>query len=117
MNPKEQIDSYISNLSKWQGELISGFRKLIHEVKPDIKEDWKWNVPVWVGKKQIAAASGFTAHVKFNFFQGAALTDSNKLFNSGLDSKKHRSLNIAEGEKVNSSNLKDLIKQAVDIDL
>lgn len=74
----------------------------------------KWGVPVFLkNKKLVCAMSTFKEHTKFNFFEGASLNDKNKLFNSGLDSKKHRSINLTEDEVINEENLKDLIKQAI----
>ena len=110
----EKIDAYIGDLPGWQAHNLKHFRKLLHEVEPDIKEDWKWAVPVFlVGKKLVCAMSPFSGHTKFNFFEGAELVDTHDLFNSGLDSKKHRSINLAEGDKIQDSQLKDLINEAV----
>jgi hypothetical protein len=61
----------------------------------------------------VCAISGFKDHVKFNFFKGAYLPDRKGLFNSGLDSKEHRSINFAEDDKLDKSALKELIKAAV----
>jgi len=115
MNATEKIDKYIEYLPAWKKALLDSFRKFILEQKPDIIENWKWEVPVWSGKKPIAAASDFKDHVKFNFFNGASLVNT-KLFNSGLDSKKHRSINIKEGEIIDEDALKKLIAEAINYD-
>lgn len=109
-----QIDTYISSQPSWQKDNLELFRKLIHDVDSNIEEGWKWDVPVFLKNgKLICAMSTFKEHTKFNFFNGASLTDNHKLFNSGLDSKKHRSINLLEGESINESKLKNLIEQAL----
>jgi hypothetical protein len=47
------------------------------------------------------------------FFKSAYLTDSKGVFNSGLDSKEHRSINFAEGDKIDKSAIADLVQQAI----
>lgn len=59
--------------------------------------------------------SAFKEHVKFNFFGGAGLKDTHKLFNNGFDSKKHRSIDLREGDKIDEKKLADLITEAVTI--
>lgn len=68
-----------------------------------------------VGVHGNAVASGvFKDHVKLNFFKGASLCDSKHLFNAGLEAKATRAIDIGEGDKLDESALKDLIRAAVD---
>ncbi|WKZ30342.1 MAG: DUF1801 domain-containing protein [Candidatus Dojkabacteria bacterium] len=114
MNIQEQIDSYIQSLPSWQQDNLKLFRKVLHNAMPDIVEDWKWAVPVFLIKKKVLfAMSAFKAHTKFNFFVGSIISDQHKLFNGGLDSKKHRSIDLHEGEKVNEQKLIDLVHEAI----
>ena len=115
MNPSEHITAYIDQLQDWRGEMLTHYRALIHQVVPGITEDWKWGVPVFLHGKMVFAMSAFKDHVKINFFRCAELVDTHKLFNSGLDSKGHRSINIAQGEKVNEKALSDLLLAAVEL--
>lgn len=111
----KQIDDFLGAQPDWQRQNLELFRNLIHRVEPEIKEDWKWSVPVFLaGAKLVCAMSTFKGHTKFNFFEGAALPDPAGLFNSGLDSKKHRSINLPEGTPIDNDQLKNLIKAAVD---
>lgn len=114
MAKSPQVDEYLNKLATdWQRQNLETFRKLIHESVPMVEEGWKWSVPVFlVNGKLLCAMSDFKEHTKFNFFNGAKLTDSHKTFNSGLDSKQHRSLNLSEGEKVPTAELKDLLTEA-----
>jgi hypothetical protein len=113
MNPSEQIDKQIAEAGGWRGELMAKIRKLIHEVDPEIVEEWKWEVGVYTHQGMVCAVAPFKDHVKINFFKGAALEDPSKLFNAGLEAKKTRAIDFAESDKLNKKALKELIQQAV----
>jgi hypothetical protein len=113
MNPSERIDQYIAELADWRGQMIAHLRKLIHEADPGIAEEWKWEVPVWSHKGLVCSAGAFKQAVKMNFFSGASLDDPHNLFNAGLDAKKTRAIDFHEGDAVDESALKDLIRTAV----
>ena len=113
LNPSERIDQHIAELVDWRGQMIARLRKLIHETDPDITEEWKWETAVWSHQGLVCAVGTFKKAVKMNFFQGASLEDSKKLFNAGLDAKKTRAIDFHEGDVVDESALKDLIRAAV----
>ncbi len=113
MNPSERIDQQIAELADWRGQMIARLRILIHEADPDITEEWKWETAVWSHQGLVCAAGTFKKTVKMNFFQGASLEDAQKLFNAGLDAKKTRAIDFHEGDAVDESALKDLIRAAV----
>jgi hypothetical protein len=110
---RAQIDAYIAAAPGWQRDNLEHFRSAVHRVAPTAEEGWKWDVPVFLAGGRLACAmSSFARHTKYNFFNGAALADPHHLFNSGLDSKKSRSINIAEGESVDEAQLDELIRAA-----
>ncbi len=113
MNPSEHIDKQIADLGDWRGQIIAQIRTIVHEADPDIVEEWKWDTAVWSHNGLVCAAGTFKDHVKVNFFQGALLKDPHKLFNAGLDAKKTRAIDFQEGDVINESALKDLIRAAV----
>lgn len=114
MNIQKQIDDYIASQPEWQKVHLIQFRTLLHKVLPEIVEDWKWSVPVFlVNNKVLFAMSTFKEHTKYNFFAGASLSDPHKLFNNGLDSKKHRSIDLRVDEKIDLKKLEELIMEAV----
>jgi len=115
MTAKEKIDEYISKANDWRGDLISEFRELIHEIEPNIEEEWKWNSPVFSYKgKMVCSPGAFKTHVGLNFFNGAMIEDPNGLFNSGLDAKKSRSINFKKEDKIDKVALKELLKAAIE---
>ena len=78
----ERIEERIVELGDWRGERLAEIRRLIHEVDPDVVEDWKWRgTPVWSHEGMYANA--FKDKVKLTFFHGAELPDPNSLFNAG----------------------------------
>lgn len=113
MNASELIDKQIASFPDWRGKIMAKLRKLIHEADPNIAEEWKWDVGVYTHNGMVCAVSAFKDHVKINFFKGVLLKDPHKLINAGLESKKHRSVDFREGNAVNESALKDLIREAV----
>jgi hypothetical protein len=113
MTASQHIDSYIKELTDWRGKLLARLRKLALEAAPDLTEEWKWDTPVWSYKGNVVAGGVFKDHVKLNFFKGASLEDPKGLFNAGLDAKATRAIDFSEGEDIDESALKELIRAAV----
>ena len=113
MNASERIDQQIAELSDWRGQLIARLRKLVHEADPGITEEWKWGTAVWSHQGLVCSTGAFKQAVKLNFFEGASLEDTHKLFNAGLDAKKTRAIDFHEGDTIDEPALKDLIRTAV----
>ena len=112
-NASQQIDHYIQGLDDWRGGMVARLRKLILDAAPELTEEWKWDTPVWSHKGNVVAAGVFKDHVKLNFFKGASLEDPHGLFNAGLDAKATRAIDIAEGEEINETALRNLVRTAV----
>ena len=115
MDASKQIDKQIAGLPDWRGQLIARLRQLINKADPNITEEWKWDTPVWSHGGLVCAAGAFKNHVKLNFFKGAALKDSKKLFNAGLEAKTMRSIDFGEGDAIDESALQELIRAAVSL--
>lgn len=113
MNASTQITDYINELADWRGKRLARLRKLILAADPDMVEEWKWGTPVWSHKGNVVAVGAFQDHVKINFFKGASLPDPHGLFNAGLEAKASRAIDVHEGDKLNESALKELIRAAV----
>src|SRR6476660_6041498 len=102
----ELIDKRIAELGDWRGETLSTMRKLIKEADPDVVEEWKWKkasnpgVPVWSHQGLICTGETYKSIVKLTFAKGASLKDPAKLFNSSLDGKVRRAIDIHKGEEV-----------------
>ena len=114
MSASKRIDKMIADIGDWRGERLAEIRKLIHEVDPGVVEDWKWmGSPVWSHDGMYALANPHKGKVKLTFFHGAQLRDPRKLFNSELDGNKWRAIDFREGDKINKTALKALLREAV----
>jgi hypothetical protein len=115
----ELISKRIVDLGDWRGETLNRMRKLIKEADPDVVEEWKWvkptnpGTPVWSHDGIICTGESYKNAVKLTFAKGASLKDPARLFNSSLDGNVRRAIDIHEGEKVDASAFKALIRQAV----
>ncbi len=110
----ELISKKIAELGDWHGETLSRMRKLIQQADPDVVEEWKWmGTPVWSHDGIICTGESYKNVVKLTFAKGASLKDPARLFNSSLDGNVRRAIDIHQGEKVDASAFKVLIRQAV----
>jgi hypothetical protein len=104
----------------WREQTLAEIRRLIKQADPDIVEERKWakrtnpsGVPVWSHDGIVCTGETYKAVVKLTFMRGAALKDPDGLFNSSLDGKTRRAIDIREGEKLDAKAFKALIKAAV----
>lgn len=110
----ELIDQRIAELGDWRGETLRRMRELIKEADPDVVEEWKWmGTPVWSHDGNICTGESYKTKVKLTFAKGASLADPAKLFNSSLDGKVRRAIDIHEGEEVDAGAFKALIRAAL----
>jgi hypothetical protein len=108
------ISKRIEELGDWRGETLSRMRKLIKKADPDVIEEWKWmGTPVWSHDGIICTGESYKSVVKLTFAKGASLEDPAHLFNSSLDGKVRRAIDIHEGEKVDESAFKALVREAI----
>ena len=117
MTPSELIDEKIADLGDWRGETLARLRKLIHEADPQVIEEWKWGGPVWSHDGIICTGETYKAKVKLTFAKGASVKDPKKLFNSSLDGNVRRALDVGEGDKVDATAFKALVREAVAVNI
>jgi hypothetical protein len=115
------ISERIAELGDWRGKTLSRMRTLIKQADPDVVEEWKWvkptrpGTPVWSHDGIICTGESYKSVVKLTFAKGASLKDPAGLFNSSLDGNVRRAIDIHEGEEVDASAFKALVRQAVDL--
>jgi hypothetical protein len=112
-NASQRINDLIAELGDWRGKMLAGLRKVILDAAPELIEEWKWGTAVWTHKGLVCSAGAFKDHVKLNFFKGASLKDPKRLFNAGLDAKTTRAIDFHDGEALDESALKALVREAV----
>jgi hypothetical protein len=109
----ELISNRIEELGDWRGKTLARMRKLIKEADGDVVEEWKWGIPVWSRDGILCTGETYKKAVKLTFAKGASLKDPAGLFNSSLEGKVRRALDIHEGEDVDEAAFKELIREAV----
>jgi hypothetical protein len=110
----ELISKRIAELGDWRGEALGRMRKLIKAADPDVVEEWKWmGTPVWSHDGIICTGESYKDKVKLTFAKGASLPDPARLFNASLDGNVRRAIDIHEGETVDASAFKALVREAV----
>ena len=114
MKPNEHIDKLIAELTDWRGKTFADIRRIILEADPEIVEEWKWmGTPVWSHGGIVCIANAFKDKVKLTFYEGASITDPDKLYNNGLEGKKWRTIDYFKDDKIKERELKDLVRSAV----
>jgi len=118
-----RIDNKIKELGDWRGKTLAKVREIIHAADPEIVEEWKWvkptnpGTPVFSHGGIVCTGEAHKSVVKMTFAKGAALKDPSRLFNSSLDGNVRRAIDIHDGDKINETALKDLIRAAVALNL
>src|SRR4051794_24587917 len=116
-----KITRRIDELGDWRGETLARVRQLIHEADPDIQEEWKWEkpssggTPVWSHDGGVCTGESYKQVVKLTFFKGASIDDPTQLFNSSLEGKTRRAIDLREGEAIDEQALQALVRAAVDL--
>jgi hypothetical protein len=115
----ELISERIGELGDWREKTLSRVRQLIKEADPEIVEEWKWvkptnpGTPVFSHNGIVCTGETYKNAVKLTFSKGASLEDPSRLFNSSLEGKVRRAIDIREGDQINEPALKELIRGAV----
>jgi len=114
MTPSERIDQLIAGLDDWRGTTLASLRRSILAADKAIVEEWKWmGSPVWSRDGIIAVGNAHKEKVKLTFAHGAQLADPDHLFNAGLTGSRWRAIDVFEGDRINATALKKLIRAAV----
>ena len=117
----QNIDARISELGDWRGKTLSRLRALIKRADPDVVEEWKWKkatnpgVPVWSHQGPVCTGETYKSVVKLTFFKGASLEDPAGLFNSSLDGKVRRAIDVHEDDDIDEQAFVALIQAAVSL--
>lgn len=124
-DPSTLIDVTIAGVSAngddWRGGRLARLRSLIHEAVPDVVEEVKWRkpsnpngVPTWNRGGIICTGEIYKDKVKLTFARGASLPDPEGLFNSSLDGKVRRAIDIHEDDELDEEAFKNLVRAAGD---
>jgi len=113
------ISKRIAELGGWRGRTLARIRALIKQADPEVVEEWKWvkptnpGTPVWSHDGIICTGESYKSAVKLTFAKGASLTDPARLFNASLEGNVRRAIDIHEGEEIDETAFKALVRDAV----
>jgi hypothetical protein len=115
MNASERIDQLIAGITDWRGKTLASVRQCFLAADKNVVEEWKWmGSPVWSLDGIIAVGNAHKEKVKLTFSHGANLPDPDQLFNAGLDGKVWRAIDFLEGDKIDRTALKNLVRAAIE---
>ncbi len=109
-----EINDKITSLDDWRGTTLAHVRDLIHAAEPDVVEEVKWRgVPVWSHGGILCTGESYKKAVKLTFAKGASLPDPKGLFNASLDGNTRRAIDLHEGDTLDATAFKALVRAAV----
>jgi hypothetical protein len=118
----QEIDSIIKGVDDWRGKTLARLRARIKTASPSVVEEVKWKkpsnpagVPVWSQEGIVCVGEALKNAVRLTFPKGALIADPKKLFNTRLDSKTTRAIDVREGEDVDDAAFTALIRDAVNL--
>ena len=116
----EEVDAIIEKSDDWRGETLARLRAVVLTADSAVVEEVKWKkpsrpegVPVWTHKGILCTGEMLKSAVRLTFPKGAAMKDPSGLFNTRLDSKTVRAIDVGEGHAIHAGALKALIGEAM----
>lgn len=115
MKRHKTVDAFIENSNDWKSELIQ-LRKILNTM--DLVETVKWGAPVYVANgKNVVGLGAFKSYVGLWFFQGALLSDPQKvLMNAGEGkTKAMRQWRFDSKKDIKTRAIKLYVNEAIDL--
>lgn len=104
----------------WKGPTLARLRSVILKADPNVVEEVKWRkpsnpagVPVWSHEGIVCVGNILKNAVRLTFPLGAQIDDPKKVFNTRLDSRTVRAIDVREGDAVPEGALKQIVLTAV----
>jgi hypothetical protein len=105
-------------MKDWRVTALSRVRLLIKQAAPKAVEEVKYRtksnprgVPVWYHDGMLCTGETYKEHLRISFAKGPDLKDPKKVLNS------YRAVILREGDKLNETAFKDLVRGAVALNL
>jgi hypothetical protein len=109
-----RVDLFIDALPEWQKAICMRVRQLIHEAEPDIEETIKrGDRPYFVMQGNICAFEATKDHVNV-FIYDPVVPDPDGVINQGHENSTARAVQLYEGQLLNETAFKDLVKAVAD---
>jgi hypothetical protein len=124
MTPSELIDEIIAGTPDWRGATLARLRRIIHDADPEITEEVKWKrpsnplgAPVFEHDGIVCIGGILKERVRLTLVEGASLPDPHKLFNAVLEGNKTRAIDFYEGDELDETALRALIRSGMEHNL
>lgn len=121
-SPSQQIDDIIKKSDDWRGVTLSKLRAVITKADPAAIEEIKWRKPskpegvaVWTHEGNVCIGEILKNAVRLTFPKGAFVEDPKRLFNTRLDSKSVRAIDVYEGVTIDEAALTAIIRDAAEL--
>ena len=118
------IDDMIAKTPDWRGTTFAELRRIIHDADPEIIEEVKWirpsnplGAPVFEHDGTVCVGNILKERVRLSFPGGWSLPDPQKILSAVTEGNKTRIIDLCEGDAVNESALKDLVRACVERNL
>jgi len=115
-----EIDAIIAGIHACRGATVANLRRTNLSTDTSNVKAGKWRKPskpegvaTWVSEGNLCMADVLKSAVRLTFPQGARLDDPAKLFNTRLDSKSVRAIDVFEDVELDEDALRRLMQQAV----
>jgi hypothetical protein len=92
----EQVTKYISEASEEQKKIMEILRSIIHEEAPDVKENFKWNRPVFSTDTDFAYFKTSKSYLTFGIFKFEKIKDYATLLEGTGQDMRHIKIKKAE---------------------
>jgi len=127
MNPEtgaaaSEIDAIIAAATDWRGETLSRLRRVILSADSAIVEEIKWRKPskpegvaTWMLDGNICMADLLKNAVRLTFPHGAEIADPTGSFNTRLDSKTVRAMDVFKDTDLDEAALRGIVAAAIDV--
>jgi len=116
----KEIDAIIDKSDDWRGEELARLRAVVITAGPAVIEEVKWKkpsrpegIPVWSHEGIICTGEMLKSVVRLTFPRGAGVKDPKGLFNTRLDSKTVRAIDIRKGDAISADALAALVREAM----
>jgi hypothetical protein len=115
-----EVDAIIEKSDDWRGERLAQLRAVVLKADSAVVEEVKWKkpsrpegIPVWSHKGIICTGEMLKNAVRLTFPKGAEMKDPGGLFNTRLDSKTVRAIDIRQGDEADEDALAGLVHEAM----
>jgi hypothetical protein len=112
INPASEVSNYINELPPFSKTICEKLRAIILAADAGITEEWKWG-PHYQSNGMVCGYGAFQKHVKLTFFNGAAMKDSQKLFNHCVDNQFSRSIKYTDVSEIDEKQVTDYVRESV----